>query len=145
VLTYDEQRKYLAKACPILLDVATLMLETGMPEEVYRIRPESVNLAENYVFNPYGKTKAAKRRIKLTATAKSILTLRIKAAAERAAKGPRERGIPLSLRNGRYAATSLAFRAPTHGLCAKAKWLRFAPMIVALLGLPAPSKRVLTS
>jgi len=60
------------------LDVATLMLETGMrPEEVYRIRPESVNLAENYVFNPYGKTKAAKRRIKLTATAKSILAKRL--------------------------------------------------------------------
>jgi integrase len=74
VLFYDEQRKYLAKATPILWDVTTLMLETGMrPEEVYRIQPGNVYLAENYLFNPHGKTKAAKRRIKLTAAAKSIL------------------------------------------------------------------------
>jgi integrase len=87
VLTYDEQGKYLAKATPMLWDVATLMLETGMrPEEVYRIQPANVHLAENYLFNPYGKTKAAKRRINLTATAKSVLTARMKAAAEREAK-----------------------------------------------------------
>jgi integrase len=87
VLTYDEQGKYLEKATPMLWDVATLMLETGMrPEEVYRIQPANVYLTESYLFNPYGKTKAAKRRIKLTETAKSILTLRMKAAAERAAK-----------------------------------------------------------
>jgi integrase len=87
VLTYDEQGKYLEKATPVLWDVATLMLETGMrPEEVYRIQPANVYLAESYLFNPYGKTKAAKRRIKLTETAKSILTLRMKAAAGRAAK-----------------------------------------------------------
>jgi len=86
VLTYDEQAKYLAKATPVLWDVATLMLETGMrPEEVYRIQPANVYLAENNLFNPYGKTKAARRRIKLTEPAKSILTLRMKAAAARAA------------------------------------------------------------
>lgn len=78
VITYDEQAKYLEKATPMLHDVATLMLETGMrPEEVYRIQPENVHLAENYLFNPYGKTKAARRRIKLTATVKSILTRRL--------------------------------------------------------------------
>ena len=78
VLLYDEQRKYLAKATPTLFDVTTLMLETGMrPEEVYRIQPENVYLTENYLFNPHGKTKAAKRRIKLTAAAKSILARRL--------------------------------------------------------------------
>jgi integrase len=78
VLNYEEQGKYLAKATPMLWDLATLMLETGMrPEEVYRIQPENVCLAESYLFNPYGKTKAAKRRIKLTATAKSILVRRL--------------------------------------------------------------------
>ncbi len=85
VISYDEQTKYLVKATPMLRDVATIMLETGMrPEEVFRIQSENVHLAENYLFNPYGKTKAAKRRIKLTATAKSILAVRMKAAAERA-------------------------------------------------------------
>lgn len=78
VLTYDEQTRYLAKATPMLRDVATLMLETGLrPEEVYRIQPENVHLADDYLFNPYGKTKAAKRRIKLTATVKNILARRI--------------------------------------------------------------------
>jgi integrase len=78
VLTYDEQAKYLAKATLLLRDVATLILETGMrPEEVYRIQPENVHLNEDYLFNPFGKTKAAKRRIRLTATAKSILARRM--------------------------------------------------------------------
>jgi site-specific recombinase XerD len=36
VLSFEEQRKYLASASDTLKDVATLMLETGMrPEEVY--------------------------------------------------------------------------------------------------------------
>lgn len=78
VLTYDEQAKYMAQATPMLRDVATLMLETGMrPEEVYRIKPENVHLAEDFLFNPHGKTKAAKRRIKLTATAHNTLTRRL--------------------------------------------------------------------
>jgi integrase len=87
VLTYEEQSAYLAKASPMMWDVAMIMLETGMrPEEVFRIQPANVNLAESYLFNPYGKTKAAKRRIKLTETAKSILVRRMKAAAERESK-----------------------------------------------------------
>jgi integrase len=78
VLSYDEQNKYLAVATPMLRDVASLMLETGMrPEEVYRIQPENVNLAGAYLFNPYGKTKAARRRVLLTAAARSILARRM--------------------------------------------------------------------
>lgn len=87
VLKYEEETRYLAAASPVLHDVATILLETGMrPEEVYRIRSENVHLAQNCLFNPYGKTKAAKRRIKLTARAKSILETRMRDAAERAAK-----------------------------------------------------------
>ena len=49
VLSFDEQHKYLQAATPLLRDVATLMLETGMrPEEVYRIQPQNVHLAEGY-------------------------------------------------------------------------------------------------
>jgi integrase len=47
------------------------------PEEVYRIQPENVNLAGAYLFNPYGKTKAARRRVLLTAAARSILARRM--------------------------------------------------------------------
>ncbi len=91
VLTYEEQDKYLAKATPTLWDVATIMLETGMrPEEVYRIQPENVHLAEDYLFNPYGKTKAARRRIKLTAAVKAILERRMTEVTTRVPKNKAE-------------------------------------------------------
>jgi integrase len=77
-LSIEEQQKYLAKATPLLYDVATLMIETGMrPEEVYRIKTENVQLAQSYLVNPYGKTKAARRRIPLTATARHVLEARM--------------------------------------------------------------------
>lgn len=79
VLTYEEEAKYLAKATPMLADVAVLILETGMrPEEVCHIEAANVNLSESYLYIPLGKTKAAKRRIKLTARAKEVLTRRMK-------------------------------------------------------------------
>jgi integrase len=54
------------------------MLETGMrPEEVYRIQPENVNLASGLLFNPHGKTKAARRWIPLNTAAKSVLARRM--------------------------------------------------------------------
>jgi integrase len=81
VLTFEEQRKYLAVASGTLKDVASLILETGMrPEEVYRIRVENVYPDQGYLFNPFGKTKAAKRKIPLNAAALAIVTRRLKAA-----------------------------------------------------------------
>ena len=78
VLSFDEQSRYLAVATPMLRDIATLMLETGMrPEEVYRIQPENVSLAGGFLFNPFGKTKAARRRVPLTATARNVLKRRM--------------------------------------------------------------------
>jgi len=63
VLNYDEEKRYLAAATLLLRDVATIMLQTGMrPEEVYRIQPVNVHLKGGYLSNPFGKTKAAKRR-----------------------------------------------------------------------------------
>lgn len=79
VLTMEEQEQYLLVASQPLRDIATLMLETGMrPEEVYRIRKENVHLDQGYLYNPYGKTKAAKRKVPLSETAITILERRIK-------------------------------------------------------------------
>lgn len=84
VLTYIEQQNYLAEASQPLKDVAVLMLETGMrPEEVYRIERENVHLCEGYLFNPVGKTKAAKRRIAMTTSAADVLRARLGAAKGR--------------------------------------------------------------
>jgi integrase len=79
VLAYAEQECYLAVAAPVLRDIATLMLESGMrPEEVYRIRSENMHIAQGYLFNPHGKTKAARRRVPLTLAAKAVLEVRMK-------------------------------------------------------------------
>lgn len=67
VVTHDEENLYLLACSQPLRDIAILMLELGMrPEEVCRIRRENVHLEQGYLFNPYGKTKAAKRRLWLT-------------------------------------------------------------------------------
>lgn len=78
VLTVEEQDKYLLAASQPLRDIATLMLETGMrPEEVYRIRKENVHLDREYLYNPYGKTKAAKRKVPLSEVAIEVLRSRL--------------------------------------------------------------------
>jgi integrase len=60
VLNSEEEKLYLLAASQPLQDITTLMVETGMrPEEVCRIRRENVFLDQGYLFNPYGKTKAA--------------------------------------------------------------------------------------
>jgi integrase len=80
-LTFQEQRSYLAVASKALRDIATLMLETGMrPEEVCRIEKKNVHLEEGYVFNPFGKTKAARRRVRLNTAAAATLKSRLKSA-----------------------------------------------------------------
>ncbi len=77
-LTYEEQQKYLSEASQPLRDIAVLMLETGMrPEEVYRITRANVHLPEGYMFNPQGKTKAAKRKIPLSGAAIEVLANRL--------------------------------------------------------------------
>jgi integrase len=84
VLTFDEQRKYLTAASANLKDVATLILETGMrPEELYRATVDNVNLEGKFLFNPYGKTKAARRKVPLNSVALAIVMRRVEAA-----KGP---------------------------------------------------------
>jgi len=78
VLTYEEQQKYLGAASQPLSDIANLMLETGMrPEEVYRLTREHVHQTAGYIFNPYGKTKAAKRRVNLTSRAREVCERRM--------------------------------------------------------------------
>jgi integrase len=83
VISFEEQNLYLAAAPQPLRDIACLMLETGMrPEEVYRLRVENVhvNQPRPHLFNPCGKTKAAKRKIPLTTAAAEVLQRRLKAA-----------------------------------------------------------------
>jgi integrase len=78
VLSFEEERLYLAACAQPLHDIAALMLDTGMrPDEIYRMRRENVNLEAGYVFNPYGKSKAARRKLTLTRRAAELLKTRL--------------------------------------------------------------------
>lgn len=78
VLSFTEQHSYLAKATPVLRDVATMILETGMrPEEVYTLRPENVDLVKGHLQVPHGKTAAARRLLRLTSPAREVLSRRM--------------------------------------------------------------------
>jgi integrase len=78
VLNYTEQQSYLSNATPVLHDVASLILETGMrPEEVYTLRPENVDLLKGHLQVPQGKTAAARRMLRLTSAASDVLRRRV--------------------------------------------------------------------
>jgi integrase len=79
VLSLEEEKLYLMAASQPLQDFATIMIDTGMrPEEVSRIERKNVFIAQGYPFIPFGKTKAAKRKIPLTSRVKTILESRLK-------------------------------------------------------------------
>jgi integrase len=84
VVSFEEEIKYLARASQPLRDIAQIILDTGLrPEEVFRIRVEHLDFATLTIFNPFGKTRAARRTVTMTAEVCAILRGRAKSA-----KGP---------------------------------------------------------
>jgi integrase len=80
IITFDEQWNYLGEASQPLRDIAALMLDTGMrPEEVLRITATNVDFAQKTIFNPFGKTKAARRIIPMTDDIAALLKRRVAA------------------------------------------------------------------
>jgi len=80
IVSYEEEGIYLSCCSQPLRDVAALIIQTGMrPEEVYRIRLENISLngKVSSLFNPFGKTKAAKRRVPLNSIALEVIMRRI--------------------------------------------------------------------
>lgn len=118
VLTHDEERRYLMAASQPLQDVATLMLETGArPEEICRLKRDSINLEQGYLSIPFGKTKAARRKIPLTARACAVLEKRmVKAEGEylfAGGRGGSEAGKPIvKLNNAHRGAVNRAKLTP---------------------------------
>lgn len=79
VVSYEEEKQYLAEASQPLIDFASVMIDTGMrPAEVAAIHKKDLFFDQGYLYIPEGKTKAAKRRIPLTTRATEILMLRAK-------------------------------------------------------------------
>jgi len=80
ILSFEEERKYLAAASQPLHDVAVLMLEVGLrPGEVCGIRREDVHLfaASPFLHIPAGKTANAVRDVPLTERAQEVLRCRL--------------------------------------------------------------------
>jgi len=79
VISFEEQAAYLSETSQPLSDIAKVMLDTGMrPEEVFRMRAENIDFKQKTIFNPFGKTKAARRTIPMTDDVLSLLKVRAK-------------------------------------------------------------------
>ncbi len=83
VLSFEEERKYLAAASQPLQDVAALMLEIGLrPGEVFAIRREDIHLGTvpAFLHVSAGKTANAVRDVPITKRASEVLKRRISGA-----------------------------------------------------------------
>jgi len=81
VVEFAEEIVYLAKASQPLKDIAQTILDTGLrPEEVFRLRIENVDFVARTIFNPFGKTKAARRKVTMTADVFELLKRRAQKA-----------------------------------------------------------------
>jgi integrase len=77
IISPEEEQAYLAAASLTLRDIARIMLDTGMrPEEVFRIEVRHLDFNQRTVFNPFGKTAAARRKLTMTDEIWSILKIR---------------------------------------------------------------------
>lgn len=77
VVSVQEELAYLREASQPLRDIAAVILQTGMrPEEVFRMDVRNLDFARRTIFNPFGKTKAAKRTIPMTSEVCEVLRRR---------------------------------------------------------------------
>jgi len=77
IISLEEERAYWAATSQPLRDIARIILDTGMrPEEVFRIETANLDFGQRTIFNPFGKTAAAKRKLTMTDDVWSILNKR---------------------------------------------------------------------
>ena len=73
----ETEAKLLAVAKQPMKDVLIMIQDTGMrPEEVFRIRIENINWNQRLIFNPNGKTKAARRHVPISERMQELLMVR---------------------------------------------------------------------
>lgn len=83
-ISRQEEIAYLAKASQPLRDIARIILDTGMPpDEVFRIEFANVDLVHRSIFNSFGKTPAARRKLTMTDEVYKILERRFEKAESR--------------------------------------------------------------
>lgn len=77
VISSDEEIRYLSAAREPLSSIATVLIDSGLrPEECLRLRWENVSFDSGRygaMFNPFGKTKAARRLVPMTSRVRGLL------------------------------------------------------------------------
>jgi len=77
IISLAEEIAYLASSRQPLKDIARMILDTGMrPEEVFRIEIANLDFIARTIFNPFGKTRAARRKLTMTEDVLAILKRR---------------------------------------------------------------------
>ncbi len=79
-LSFNEERKYLKGAAPVLRDVGTIMVEMGLrPGEIFQLRSEDVHIAApiTYVHVREGKSDRSVRDVPITSRALPIFKRRL--------------------------------------------------------------------
>ena len=82
-LSFDEERKYLKAATPVLRDVGIIMVEMGLrPGEIFQLRHEDVRIDQPapYVHVREGKSDRAVRDVPVTSRALPVLNRRVSRA-----------------------------------------------------------------
>jgi len=78
VVSPSEELAYFREASQPLRDIATIIIQTGMrPEEVFRLEVRHLDFDRSTIFNPFGKTKTAKRLIPMTHDVHELLKRRV--------------------------------------------------------------------
>ena len=73
----ETEAKLLAVAKQPMKDVLIVIQDTGMrPDEVFRIRIENIDWSRRLIFNPSGKTKAARRHVPISERMLDLLMIR---------------------------------------------------------------------
>jgi integrase len=84
IISLEEECAYMATASQPLKDIARTILDTGMrPEEVFRIERANIDLAQRTIVNPFGKTRAARRKLTMTEEVWTILKKRVGSSASK--------------------------------------------------------------
>jgi integrase len=83
-ISLEEEIAYFAAASQPLKDVARIILDTGMrPDEVFRIEFANIDFSRRSIFNTFGKTPAATRKLTMTDEVYFLLKARAASAHSR--------------------------------------------------------------
>lgn len=77
VISFEEEATYLRAASQPLKDIASVITDTGLrPDECFRLEVRNLDFGQRTVFNSFGKTRAAKRKVPMTDRVFGILKRR---------------------------------------------------------------------